>query len=60
MTAFFTAAKMHSILKDPFNEQIVVHKKLIFFALQSNVISHQQQSRVVNIALFMYATILIM
>ena len=37
------------MLKDPFNEQTFVHKKLIFFTLQSNVILH---SRMVNIALF--------
>ena len=61
MIAFFTATKMYSfMLKDPFNEQIVGHKELIFFALQFNVISHQQHSRMVNIALFyVYATILI-
>ena len=34
------------------NEQIVSHKKLMFFALQSNVILHQRHSRMVNIALF--------
>ena len=26
------------MLMDPFNEQMIVHKKLIFFALQSNII----------------------
>ena len=41
MTALFTAAKMYFMLKDPFNEQIVVHmqklkkkKNLPYYSLQ--------------------------
>ena len=38
MTTFFTAAKdTLCMLKDPFNEQIIVHNS---YYTQSNVISH--------------------
>ena len=42
MSVFFTAAKI-IFLKDPFNEQIIVHKKLIFFTLHSNIINNIQE-----------------
>ena len=38
-SGFFTAANMFTFMpKDPFNEQVVICEKLLFFTLQSNVI----------------------